>query len=106
FRRLGASTLLRTVCAAATGRAAIGLYGKMPGVALTDYVHAQLIVIWGMNPSATGIHLVPPLQEAPPNGAKLVVVGPRAAPLATQANLDLQVRPGGHLPRALAAMRW
>ena len=64
FCRLGASRLARTVCAAPTGAAASGLYGKMPGVALPDYVHARLIVVWGVNPSATGIHLVPVIQEA------------------------------------------
>ncbi len=106
FRRLGASRLLRTVCAAATGRAATGLYGKMPGVALTDYVHARLIVVWGTNPSATGIHLVPIVQEAQRRGAKLVVVDPRATPLAKQADLHLAVRPGGDLPVALAVMRY
>ena len=31
----------------------------MPGVAYADYAHARLIVLWGVNPSATGIHLVP-----------------------------------------------
>ena len=32
-----------------------------PGV---DAQHARLVVLWGMNPSATGIHLVPIVQEA------------------------------------------
>ena len=94
FRRLGASRLLRTVCAAATGRAATGLYGKMPGVALPDYTEAELIVVWGANPSATGIHLLPFVQEAQGRGARLVVVDPRATPLAKQADLHLQIRPG------------
>ena len=106
FRRLGASRLLRTVCAAATTAAATGLYGKMPGIALPDYVHARLIVIWGTNPSATGIHLVPFVQEAQRQGARLVVVDPRCTPLAKQADLHLQVRPGGDLPLALAVIRW
>ncbi len=106
FRRLGASRLLRTVCAAATTRAATGLYGKMPGVALPDYVHARLIVVWGTNPSATGIHLVPFVQEARRRGAKLVVVDPRRTPLAKQADLHLAVRPGGDLPLALAVIDW
>jgi anaerobic selenocysteine-containing dehydrogenase len=44
FYRLGASRLERTVCAMPTGRAAMGLTGKMPGIALTDYVHSRLIV--------------------------------------------------------------
>jgi anaerobic selenocysteine-containing dehydrogenase len=106
FRRLGASRLLRTVCAAATTRAALGLYGKMPGVALPDYAAARLIVIWGANPSATGIHLVPVVQEAQRRGARLVVVDPRRTPLAKGADLHLAVRPGGDLPLALAVIRW
>ncbi len=106
FHRLGASRLLRTVCAAATGRAATGLYGKMPGVALTDYPQARLIVVWGANPSATGIHLVPLVQEAQRQGARLVVVDPRCTPLAKQADVHLQVRPGGDLALALAVIRW
>src|SRR5687768_5826596 len=56
FRRLGASRLARTVCAAATGAANAALYGKMPSVSYEDFVDARLIVMWGCNPSATGIH--------------------------------------------------
>jgi anaerobic selenocysteine-containing dehydrogenase len=106
FYRLGASRLARTVCAAPSGRAATGLYGKMPGVALPDYVHARLIVLWGVNPSASGIHLVPILQEAQERGARLVVVDPRRTPLAKKADLHLAPRPGGDLALALAVIRW
>src|SRR5687768_1431431 len=56
FRRIGASRLARTVCAAATGAANAALYGKMPSVSYEDFVDARLIVMWGCNPSATGIH--------------------------------------------------
>ncbi len=106
FHRLGASRLARTVCAAPSGRAATGLYGKMAGVALPDFRHARLIVLWGVNPSATGIHLVPFLQEAQKAGARLVVIDPRRTPLAKRADLHLAVRPGGDLAIALAAIRW
>jgi anaerobic selenocysteine-containing dehydrogenase len=102
FRRLGASTLDRTFCAAATTAATRGLYGKMPGVALEDFVHSRLIVLWGVNPSATGIHLVPIIQAARAAGAKLVVIDPRTTPLAKEADLHLPVRPGADLPVALA----
>ena len=37
FRRLGASRLARTVCAAPTGAANEALYGKMPSIAYEDY---------------------------------------------------------------------
>jgi anaerobic selenocysteine-containing dehydrogenase len=106
FRRLGASRLGRTVCAAPTGAAAQGLYGKMPGVAYEDYVHARLIVVWGANASASGIHLVPFIREAQKRGAKLVVVDPRTTGLARAADLHLPVHPGTDLPVALALHRY
>jgi anaerobic selenocysteine-containing dehydrogenase len=106
FRRLGASRLLRTVCAAPTTAAARGLYGKMPGVGYADYAHARLIVVWGANPSASGIHLVPYIQQAQRAGAKLVVVDPRRTALARRADLHLPLRPGTDLPLALAIVRW
>jgi len=106
FHRLGASRLARTLCAAPTTTALMGVYGKMPGVAYEDYAEAKLIVVWGANPSATGIHLVPFIRRAQHNGAKLVVIDPRATPLAKQADLHLAVRPGRDLPLALALHRW
>ena len=102
FRRLGASNLDRTFCASATTAATQGLYGVIPGVALEDYVHAKLIVLWGMNPAATSIHLVPVIERAKELGAKLVVVDPRRTQLAKHADMHLAVRPGADLPVALA----
>ena len=106
FRRVGASQLARTVCAAPTGRVALEMYGKMHGVAYEDYAEAQLIVIWGANPHASNIHLVPFLKAARQKGAKLVVVDPRATPLARQADLHLAVRPGTDVAVALSVIRW
>jgi anaerobic selenocysteine-containing dehydrogenase len=102
WRRLGASVLDKTYCSAAASAAQRGLYGKMPGVALDDYEHAKLIVLWAVNPSATGIHLVPVIKRARANGAKLVVIDPRATPLAHNADMFLPVKPGADLPVALA----
>lgn len=106
FRRLGASRLNRTVCAAPTSTAARALYGKMPGVTYADYAHSRLIVVWGANPSTSGIHLVPHIRAAQRNGATLVVIDPRRTPLASQADLHLAVRPGTDLPVALAMHRY
>ncbi|MBV8200458.1 MAG: molybdopterin-dependent oxidoreductase, partial [Acidobacteria bacterium] len=106
FARLGASHLARTVCAAPSRSAAAGLYGRMAGVALSDYVHARLIVLWGVNPAVSGIHLVPVIQEAQRRGARLVVVDPRRTQLAKRADLHLAPLPGTDLPLALAAIRW
>jgi len=105
FRRLGASRLARTVCAAPTGEVALAMTGKMPGVALPDYEQAKLIVIWGTNPHATGIHLVPIVERARAAGAALVVVDPRRTGLARKADLHLAVRPGSDVVVALALIR-
>ncbi len=106
FFRLGASRLARTVCAAPSRAAAGALYGRMAGVSLTDYVHARLIVLWGTNPHATGIHLVPIIRRARALGAKLVVIDPRRTRLAEESDLHLAVRPGTDLPVALSIIRW
>jgi anaerobic selenocysteine-containing dehydrogenase len=105
FRRLGASRLLRTVCAAPTGAANLGLYGKMASVVYQDYPEARLILMWGVNPGASGIHLMPYLKDARDRGATLVVIDPRATSVARQADLHLPVRPGTDLAVALAIHR-
>jgi anaerobic selenocysteine-containing dehydrogenase len=106
FRRLGSSRLARTVCAAPTGAAAEAMYGKMPSVTYQDYGEARLIILWGANPSASGIHLVPHIREAQRRGALLIVVDPRTTPLAKHADIHLAVRPGTDLPVALAIHRY
>lgn len=106
FRRLGASAMERTACAVPSGRAGEGLYGRLPGVDLADYVHARLIVMWGVNPNATGIHHVPVIKDAMERGAELVVVDPRRTPLAQKATLHLPVRPGTDVVLALAVVKW
>ncbi len=105
FRRLGASRLARTVCAAPTGAAFRALYGRMPSVAYEDFVESRLIVLWGANPSASGIHLVPYIRDAQERGARLVVIDPRTTVLARQADIHLAVKPGTDLPVALAIHR-
>ena len=105
WRRFGTSRLARTVCAAPTGVANMALYGKMPSVTYADYPEAALIVLWGVNPSASGIHLVPYVREAQKRGAKLVVIDPRTTPLARLADVHLAIRPGTDVAVALAIHR-
>jgi anaerobic selenocysteine-containing dehydrogenase len=106
WRRFGTSRLATTVCAAPTGAANLALYGKMPGVVYQDYPQAKLIILWGVNPSASGIHLIPFVKEAQAAGATLVVIDPRATSLAKKADLHLAVKPGTDLVVALALHRF
>ena len=106
FRRLGASRLARTVCAAATGAANMAMYGKMPSITYQDFPEARLIILWGVNPSASGIHLIPYVREAQKRGAKLVVIDPRTTVTARSADVHLAVRPGSDVAVALAIHRY
>jgi anaerobic selenocysteine-containing dehydrogenase len=105
WRRFGTSRLARTVCAAPTGAANMALYGKMPSVTYQDYPEAKLIILWGVNPSASGIHLVPYVREAQKRGATLIVIDPRTTPLARSADIHLPVKPGTDVAVALAIHR-
>src|SRR5205823_3295083 len=106
WRRFGTSRLDRTVCAAPTSTANKGLYGKMASVTYQDYPSAALIVLWGVNPSASGIHLVPYVREAQKRGARLVEVDPRATALARSADLHLAVYTGTDVALARAGHRY
>ena len=106
WRRFGTSRLARTVCAAPTGAANMALYGKMPSVTYQDYPDARLIVLWGVNPSASGIHLVPFVREAKRRGATLIVIDPRSTPLARSADVHLPVHVGTDVVVALAIHRY
>src|SRR4051794_18316191 len=105
WRRFGTSRLARTVCAAPTGAANMALYGKMPSITYQDYPEAKLIILWGVNPSASGIHLIPFVREAQRRGAKLVVVDPRTTPLARSADLHVAIKTGTDVALALAIHR-
>lgn len=106
WRRFGTSRLARTVCAAPTGAANMALYGKMPSITYQDYPEAAVIVLWGVNPSASGIHMVPYIRKAQKRGAKLVVVDPRTTQLARAADIHLPLTPGTDVVVALAVHRY
>ena len=102
FARLGASNLELTVCAAPTTEVAKGMYGKIPGVAFEDFVHARCIIVWGANPKASNIHLVPYLRQAKRRGAFIATVDPRRNFSPEEIDLHLPIRPGTDLVVALA----
>jgi anaerobic selenocysteine-containing dehydrogenase len=106
WRRFGTSRLARTVCAAPTGAANMALYGKMASVTYQDYPEARLIILWGVNPSASGIHIIPYVREAQKRGATLVVIDPRTTALARSADMHLAIKAGTDVVVALAIHRY
>jgi len=105
FARLGASRLLRAVCAAPTGAVVEAMTGDMPGVAFRDYVDARLVLVWGANPWHSNVHLVPYLKEARRRGARVVLLDPRRTGSAAYVDEWLPVLPGTDVVVALAMIR-
>ena len=104
WRRIGASRLYRNICAKPSGAAFTGLYGGMPGADLRDHEFADLILVWGANPHASGMHYVAIVQRAQERGAKLVVIDPRTTALAKRADMHIAPKPGTDLVIALALL--
>ena len=55
---------------------------------------SSMIMIWGTNPAATNIHLIPYIIDAKIKGAKIVVIDPLYTQTAELADLYIQIRPG------------
>jgi anaerobic selenocysteine-containing dehydrogenase len=105
WNRLGASQLGKTFCAANTGAAWTSVFGDMAGADPMDVRQSDAVVLWGVNPSVSGIHLIPWVREAKEKGAFLAVIDPRRTPLAREADLHLPVLPGTDVVVALAMIR-
>lgn len=104
WNRFGSSQIQRTFCAANTGAGWTSVFGDLPGSDPADLVNSDAIVLWGVNPSVSGIHLVPLVREAKKRGAFLAVIDPRRTPLARQADLHIALHPGSDVAVALAMM--
>ncbi|PVZ13122.1 molybdopterin-containing oxidoreductase family protein [Actinomycetospora cinnamomea] len=83
--------------------ASIYTYGdSVPGVYMPDLDRAGAILFWGYNPSIARLVHATSTVAALERGARLVVVDPRRAGLASKAHHWLRVRPGTDAALALA----
>ncbi len=75
-------------------RFTFGVGMGVPGTPMPDLEHAGCILFWGYNPSLARIAHATTAAASLRRGARLVVVDPRRAGLATKADAWLRVRPG------------
>jgi anaerobic selenocysteine-containing dehydrogenase len=106
FRRLGASRLERTLCAASTTAAQEALYGKMAGTAFEDYAASKFILLWGANPTNSNIHLMPFLKTAKKLGAQIALVDPRRMLGDELVDMFIQPYPGTDVVVALSMIHY
>src|SRR3954447_210706 len=104
-RAFGSPSLCTYMELCGWGRYLASLYtfgAAVPGAYLPDLDAAGCILYWGYNPSASRLVHATATTAALRRGARLVVVDPRRAGLATKAHHWLRVRPGTDAALALA----
>ena len=102
---LGASQLVRTICATAGITGVTATHGISPEVDPELWPLARYVVLWGWNPMSTAPHLWRLVLEARRNGARLVVVDPFRSRTARVADEHLAPLPGTDAALALGMMR-
>ena len=102
LNRLGASVLDRAICSEAGHAAMLATLGGSIGSDPEDVPNARLILLWGYNPAATNPHMVPLLQEARRNGARVAVIDPRVTETVRYADWHVRPYPGTDAALALA----
>src|SRR5690606_21110122 len=75
---------------------------SVPGEFMPDFDGAGSILFWGYNPAVSRLSHAVATRAALRRGAKLIVVDPRQAGLASKADPWLRVRPGTDAALALA----
>ncbi|MBT9455823.1 MAG: molybdopterin oxidoreductase family protein [Burkholderiaceae bacterium] len=104
FNKLGASQLLRTICASAGGAALAATYGHKVGMRVEQFAFSQLIVIWGSNSIASNLHFWTLANQAKRQGAKLICIDPRKTETADKCHQHIALLPGTDGALALGLM--
>lgn len=94
FHRLGASRLDRGICTPAQDAGWKQVMGDTPGPEPDDVVHADLVILWGINALATNLHFLTQVKEARRRGAHVVLIDTWRQPTAAFADEVVLVRPG------------
>src|SRR3954468_8926228 len=105
FNALGASELVRTICADAGVFGVAATQGVSPEVDPERWPRARYVLCWGWNPMSTAPHLWRLILEARRAGAKLVVVDPFRSRTARVADEHVRPLPGTDGALALGMMR-
>ena len=105
FNALGASELVRTICATAGMVGTGAAYGVSPEVDPEEWPHARFLLVWGWNPMSTAPHLWRLMLEARRHGARLVVVDPFRSRTANVADEHVRPLPGTDGALALGMLR-
>jgi anaerobic selenocysteine-containing dehydrogenase len=106
FERFGPVTIKTGDVCTGAGDAAQELdFGTVDSHDIFDLLNSKTIILWGKNPYASQVHLLPVLRDAKKNGARLILIDPVHHQTAQLCDQHVQPRPGGDAALALGIAR-
>ncbi|MCM3876490.1 MAG: molybdopterin-dependent oxidoreductase [Thermoanaerobaculia bacterium] len=91
------------ICSGAGDAAQTTDFGDEESHDFFDLLNAKNILLWGKNPAVSNVHLMPVLQQAKKQGARVILVDPIHHKAARLADRTILVRPGGDFDLAMGA---
>src|SRR5450756_2650648 len=89
------------ICSGAGDAAQATDFGDEESHDFFDLLNAKNILLWGKNPAISNVHLMPVLQQAKKQGARVLLVDPIHHKAARVADRTIFVRPGGDFDLAM-----
>lgn len=107
FNRLGGPTLATGSLCLGAGIAGMSqTLGKRLGHEPSDMLNSRMIVLWGRNPAAFSVHMMPLIKRAQARGIKIVLIDPVRNETARFCDRHFASKPGGDGYVALAICKY
>ena len=104
FRRIGATDQDRGICSPAKQAGFRSVYGDTLDIKPQEAQHSDLIVLWGINATATDLHILHDVNIAKKNGARIWIIDTHKTYTFSQAHEQLIVKPGSDGALALGIL--
>ena len=104
FRRIGATDQDRGICSPAKQAGFRSVYGETLGIKPQEAQHSDCIVLWGINATATDVHILHDVNIAKKNGARVWIIDTHKTYTYSQAHEHIYVKPGSDGALALGML--
>lgn len=104
FRRIGATDQDRGICSPAKQAGFRSVYGDTLAIKPQEAQHSDLIVLWGINATATDVHILHDVNVAKKNGARVWIIDTHKTYTFNQAHEHIYVKPGSDGALALGML--
>lgn len=104
FRRIGATDQDRGICSPAKQAGFRSVYGDTLAIKPQEAQHSDLIVLWGINATATDVHILHDVNIAKKKGARVWIIDTHKTYTFSQAHEHIYVKPGSDGALALGML--